>query len=74
MAGNKMGYMKSKTGFGKPSYKVGSMITRMNKMAVDESREGESLKHEKSETKSFEKKENKSDKKNKGLSMSVKAL
>lgn len=77
MAGNKFGAIKKKLGL-KGKTPVGAMISRMNKMKIDASKEGESLKHEKSESKSFEKKEKKglvTDKADKGRKgMKIKSL
>lgn len=58
MSGNKFGAIKKKLGL-KGKTATGAMISRMNKMKADASREGETVKHEKSESKSFEKKESK---------------
>lgn len=56
MAGNTFGAIKRKLGMrGKTA--TGALISRMNKMKMDAMREGETVKHEKSESKSFEAKE-----------------
>jgi len=58
MSGNKFGALKKKLGL-RGTTAPGTMISRMNKMKADASKEGETVKHEKTESKSFEKKESK---------------